>query len=256
MKTFAPIVVALALAASSPALAQDEPLPSVDEVMSRLDDLYRMSSSHSEVTMEIVTEDWARTLEMEQWTLGDDNALVLIHSPAREAGTATLRTDEGLWNYAPRADRLVRVPSGMMGDGWMGSHFTNDDLMRESSYDDDYDTVLSWGELDGARVLVGTSTPHEDAPVVYTRVVFMMDAETWVPLRYEYYDGNELMRTMAFSDVRDVDGRPVPMTMLLQPADAPDEHTRVTYDTLEFDATVDADTFTARGLRRLAQQGR
>lgn len=230
-----------------------ETLPTVDEVMQYMNDLYRSESSRSEMTMEVVTENWSRTLEMESWSRGEDLALVVIRAPAREAGTASLKTDEGLWNYAPRADRLMRVPSGMMSEGWMGSHFTNEDLMRESDYVDDYETTLAWGEEDGVRTIVATSIPLPSAAVVYSRVVYVMTADEWIPLRTEFWDGDELVRTFVQSDVREIDGKPIPMRLEIIPHYAPGESTTVVYDALELNADVDEGLFTARGLRRVAQ---
>lgn len=229
-------------------------LPTVEEVMGHLDRLYRAESSHARMRMEIVTSRFERTLEMESWTLGLDQALTVIRSPAREAGTATLRNPEGLWNYAPRADRLMRIPSGMMSDGWMGSHFTNDDMMRETSWEEDYTTELAWATEEGQRVLRAESTPRPGAPVVWSRVVSVMRADGWIPLRTEFWDGDTLRRTMRFSDVREVQGRQVPMRMTLTPHDHPGERTVVVYDNLVFNPSLDASLFTQRGLRREAQR--
>ncbi|MFT6627696.1 MAG: hypothetical protein ACJA1R_000955 [Flavobacteriales bacterium] len=241
-------------AATPPATAPpNDAMPSVDTVMNQMDDLYRSTSSRSEMSMEINTENWSRTLEMESWSQGEDTALIVIRSPAREAGTATLKTDEGLWNYAPRADRLMRIPSGMMSDGWMGSHFTNDDLVRESSWQDDYETTLAWGEHDGDRVLLTTSVTRPDAAVVYTRIVMTMQDQTWLPMRADYYDDDDVVRTMTWTNIREFDGRQVPSVMTIVPTDHPNEFTRVTYDDLEFNITIDNDLFTQRGLRRAAQ---
>lgn len=228
-------------------------LPTVDDVMDYLDDLYRAESSHAVLAMEIVTSNWSRTLEMESWSRGEDLAVVVIRSPAREAGTATLKTDEGLWNYAPRADRLMRVPTGMMSDGWMGSHVTNEDIMRESDYVDDYDTTLAWGEEAGERVIVASSIPRETAAVVYSRIEYVMTADRWTPVRTEFFDGDELVRSFHYSDVRDIDGKPIPMRMEIVPHYAPGESTTLVYRELEFDVDIDAELFTQRGLRRVAQ---
>ena len=168
------------------------------------------------------------------------------------SGTATLLTEEGLWNYAPRADRLIRIPTGLLSESWMGSHFTNDDLMRETSYDDDYETGLSWAERDGERHLLVTMTPKPDAPVVYTRVLFWLTPD-WTPVAQEFYDQGELIRTMRFDQVRTVDGREIPMRMTLIPADDPGERTIVRYDELDFGVELDDDLFSRRGLRRVAR---
>lgn len=247
----AAVLVAVGVLAAGPAGAQA--LPSMDEVIDHLDELYRSTSSHSVMTMTVVRERGTRELTLEAWTRGEDDALVVIRTPSREAGTATLMTEEGLWNYAPRADRLIRIPTGLLSESWMGSHFTNDDLMRETSYDDDYDTALSWGERDGERVLVATLTPKPDAPVVYTRILFYLTPDDWVPLAEEFYDEGELIRTMTFDQVERVSGKRLPLRMTLVPTDEPDERTVVVYDELQLDVPVDADLFTRRGLRRVAR---
>ena len=192
------------------------PLPDVDRIMDYIDDLYRSQSSYSQMRMTVVRERGTRELEMESWSRGDDEALIVIRSPAREAGAATLRTEDGLWNYAPRADRLIRIPSGLLSESWMGSHFTNDDLVRETSYLDDYDASLSAGELDGVTHFKATLIPKPDAPVVYTELVFYITTDDWVPVRSEYYDEGELVRAWAFDDIQTISGKKIPMRMTIR----------------------------------------
>jgi outer membrane lipoprotein-sorting protein len=229
------------------------PVPDVNEVMDYIDDLYRSQSSYSRMRMTVVRERGTRELEMESWSKGDDEALIVIRSPAREAGAATLRTEEGLWNYAPRADRLIRIPSGLLSESWMGSHFTNDDLMRETSYLDDYDAVLGTEERDGVSYLKATLTPKPEAPVVYSELVFLITPESWVPVRSEYYDDGDLIRAWTFDEVRVIAGKPIPMRMTILPVDAPEEQTVVEYLELELDVPVDDNLFTRQGLRRAAK---
>ncbi len=230
------------------------PLPSVEEVTNRLDDLYRSGSSHATIRMEVQTSDFSRTLEIESWSVGDDLALMVIRAPAREAGTATLRTEEGLWNYAPRADRLMRIPPALLSDSWMGSHFSNDDLMRESKLDDDYDTVLDWYEEGETHFLRATMVPHADAAVVYTSVVQLLAPETWLPVRVDYYDGDEVVRRMHFRDVKTLGGRSLPSVLDLVPSDKPAERTRVVYEAMELDIEIERSFFTPRGLRRASRK--
>lgn len=267
MKSAQTLAVLVALVFSAQALAQTPPaptatptatsapapLPTVEDVTKKLDELYRATTSHSKVTMEIVNDRGQRTLELEQWTRGDDDALIVIRSPAREAGTATLKNDEGLWNYAPRADRLIRVPSGMLSDAWMGSHMSNDDLVRESEYDDDFDTVLSWTEDNGKKYLLATMTPRPKAPVVWDKIEFRLDAVDWTPVRADYFDRGKLMRRMEFLDVRELEGRKIPFVMNLLPMDKPGERTTFKYSFLEFDLKLDGDLFSKQGLRRAAK---
>lgn len=237
--------------------AQDEKkdeLPTVDEVTEALDKLYRSDSSHATMTMTVINDRGTRKLTLESWSKGEDQSLIVIRKPAREAGTATLMTDDGLWNYAPRADRLIRIPSGLLSDSWMGSHFTNDDLVRETKYEDDYKTELSWAKLDGDKVVKVTMTPRPRAPVVYTKVEFFVRPGDFVPLRTDYYDEGKLMRRMTFSDIREVDGKPIPHLMELRPMDKKNEKTAVHYENLDLDVDVDDSLFTKRGLRRAAKR--
>jgi hypothetical protein len=229
------------------------PLPDVDTVMDYIDDLYRSESAYSRMRMTVVRERGTRELEMESWSRGDDEALIVIRSPAREAGAATLRTEEGLWNYAPRADRLIRIPSGLLSESWMGSHFTNDDLVRETSYLDDYDATLTMGELDGVIHFKATLIPKPDAPVVYTELVFYVTTDDWVPVRSEYYDEGELVRAWAFDEIQTISGKKIPMRMTIVPVDKPQERTVVTYLQLDLDVPVDGQLFTRQGLRRAAR---
>ena len=250
--------LAAALAASAALLPAARPLraqalPDVETLLDHFDDLYRAHSSHAVMTMTVVKERGTRELTLESWSEGQDEALVVIRDPAREAGTATLLTDDGLWNYAPRADRLIRIPTGLLSDAWMGSHFTNDDLVRETKYRDDYDATASWAERGGERLIQVTMTPKPDAPVVYSQVLFFVRPDGLVPVREEYYDEGDLVRTMTLDQVKTVAGRKVPMHLRLVPADAPGEYTDLLYTTLELNVSVPDDLFTRRGLRRVAR---
>lgn len=248
----AALVALVSGAAVAPSEAQQ--LPDLDRVIRHLDQLYRSQSSHAQMTMTVVRPRGTRELSLESWSKGEDQALVVIRAPAREAGTASLRTADGLWSYGARADRLIRIPTGLLSESWMGSHLTNDDLMRETSYDDDYESVVAWATRNGTRYLQVTLTPKPEAPVVYTKLVFLLTRDDWIPVLWEFYDGDQIVRTIAYEDVRQVAGRPLPMRMVIQPVDAPNERTVIEYRRLELDVPVDDELFTRRGLRRVAGQ--
>ena len=179
--------------------------------------------------------------------------MMVIVAPAREKGTATLKVENNIWNYLPKVDRTIKVPASMMSGSWMGSHFTNDDLMMETSYLDDYTAVLSSAERDGVTYLKATLTPKPDAPVVYSQLVFLITPDDWVPVRSEYYDDGELVRSMSFDRIQTIAGKKIPMRMTILPEDAPEERTVVEYLELELDVPVDSQLFTRQGLRRAAR---
>ena len=151
---------------SSPLQAQ-----TAREIIDRVDRLLRGESSRGRITMEITTEHWSRSLDMEVWSLGVEHSLVRVQSPAREAGIATLKAGQEVWNYLPRVDRTIKVPPSLMMGSWMGSHFTNDDLVKESRIVDDYDFEISFeGEREGVEVWEFQLTPRPEAPVVWGRI--------------------------------------------------------------------------------------
>jgi hypothetical protein len=231
-----------------PAAAQ---APSAREIVDRVDRMLRGASSRGEVVMEIATEHWTRTLEMRVWSLGTAYALVRVLAPAREAGTATLKVNDEVWNYLPRVDRTIKVPPSLMMGSWMGSHFTNDDLVKESRMIDDYDIAVGFeGERQGAAVWEFVLTPKPTAAVVWGKVEMQVRKADLMPTWARYYDerGN-LVRTMTFSDYRRFSGHLVPAAMVVQPADKPGEHTAVRYRDLAFDLPLSPDFFSLRNLQ-------
>jgi outer membrane lipoprotein-sorting protein len=203
------------------------------------------------MAMQIETANWSRTLEMEVWSLGTEYALVRVLSPAKEAGTATLKADQEVWNYLPRVDRTIKVPPSLMMGSWMGSHVTNDDLVKESRLIEDYDIEISFeGERDGAEVWEFTLTPRPEAPVVWGRIVEQVRKADMMPEWVRYYDEDgELVRTMTFEDFRVMDDRMVPARMTITPVDKPGERTVIQYSDLEFDVGLSEEFFSLRNLR-------
>jgi len=235
-----------ALLLAAPALAQDG--PTARELLDGTDDMHRGSSSHGTVTMNVKTKRWTRSMSMESWSEGEEKSLIVIRSPAKEAGMATLMVDDNIWNYMPKVDRTMKVPGSLMGGSWMGSHFTNDDLVKETDIRKHY-TCLSFSEDNNAYVV--TVRPKPNAPVVWGKVVSKVIKDGPYMLWSRYYDERgKLKRTMTFKKVRTVQGRKLPTRIELQPADAPSERTVVAYHKIKFDVPIAADTFTLRGLKR------
>ncbi len=235
------------LATAGSAQAQPDPL----EIINRVQDMYRGESSHGTATMEVVTEHWSREMTIESWSLGEDHSLIRILAPAKEAGTATLMADDDIWNYLPKVDRTIKLPAAMMGGSWMGSHFTNDDLIQESRLVDDYDIELTFdGERDSARVWEITLTPKFDAAVVWGRIEYTVRQADTLPASVLYYDEDgELARSMQFSEYENIGGRMMPRLMNMRPADKPDERTTMRYGEMAFDVDIDESFFSLRRLQ-------
>ena len=240
----------LGLAALAPTSATAQTDSRVLEIIDEVDRLMRGESSTGRMRMEIDTEHWSRSLEMSVWSLGTEHSLIRVESPQREAGTATLKVENEVWNYLPRADRTIKIPPSMMLGSWMGSHFTNDDLVKESRIIEDFDIVISYeGDREGEEVWEFTMTPKPEAPVIWGRIEQQIRKRDRMPLWARYYDEDgTLARTMTFADFRDLGGRRVPTRMVIEPADG-EERTVVIYLELDFDVGLDEDFFSLRNLR-------
>jgi hypothetical protein len=221
------------------------------DIIDCVDRIMRGESSRGTASMEVLTENWSRSFEMQVWSLGTEYSLVRILSPRKDAGTATLKAGNEIWNYLPRVDRTIKIPSSLMGASWMGSHFTNDDWVKESRLIEDYDIETSFeGERDGARVWEFDLMPRPEAPVIWGRIVYRIRRDEMMPVWARYYDEDgELVRTLLFDDYRRMGGRLVPASMRVEPMDKPGEYTQVRYDDLEFDMDLEEDFFSLRRLR-------
>lgn len=245
------LTVVLLVGGSAPCLSQIEDIDP-RAIIDRADRILRGDSSHGQVEMTVITKRWKRTLELEIWSEGTDKALIQILQPKKEAGTVTLKVKNDIWNYLPKIDRTIRVPSSMMMGAWMGSHFTNDDLVKGSRLIRDYDIELTFqGEREGTPVYELVLTPRPQAPVVWGRILYRIRRADLMPLWARYYDEDgELKRILSFEEFKTMGQRVIPSVLKLVPADKPEEYTQMTYRWIEFDLPIPDRTFSLSALRR------
>ncbi len=227
--------------------AEDSPRDIIDKV----DRIMRGDSSYGVAEMVISTKRWERSKTIEIWSEGTEKALIRILKPRKEAGVATLKIDTDIWNYLPKISRTIRIPSSMMMASWMGSHFTNDDLVKESRLVDDYTIKVTFeGLREGAEIWEFSLTPHPDAPVVWGAIEFVIRKRDLMPVKANYYDEKgSLKRTVTYSEYKKMGDRLVPAVMKLVPADKPEEFTQITYTKLAFNMKHPSDTFSLASLR-------
>lgn len=247
------LLAAASAARTASAQAVDRPPPDAtpSEILDYVDRLMRGESSTGDVTMEVLTENWSRSMRMTVSSLGTDYALVRILEPRKDAGTATLKSGNEIWNYLPKVDRTIKIPASLMSASWMGSHFTNDDLVKESRLIEDYDISI---EFDGARTGVDVwefvLVPRPEAPVVWGSIRYQVRKDDLMPVWARYYDEDDtLMRTLTFGEYREFGDRLVPAVMRMVPEDDPGEYTEVRYEDLIFDVDLSPDYFSLRQLR-------
>lgn len=224
--------------------------PDVEALLQHLDDLYRSKSSIATIQIDVSSQRSTRSMRLRAWTRGEDEVLVLIEAPPREAGTATLRVGTSLWNYLPRIARTIRVPPAAMLGSWMGTDFTNDDLVKESSRRRDFAARIDrrsdapagwWLTLDAKPGVVGR----------WARIDVLVSDDR-LPVEERHYDRKgRLARTMRFDDVKTLGGRRLPAHISLVPADSKDQRTEMRYLEVQFDVALAPDTFSLSRLEQI-----
>ncbi len=224
----------------------------IDELMRHIDRLWRGDTSHATMSMTVKTRRYERTMKMEAWSKGKERSLFVIHEPKKDRGIATLKVEENIWNYLPKVNRVTKVPASMMSGSWMGSHFTNDDLVKENTYEDDYDSTVTFeGDRDGILIYEVTSLPKPDAPVVWGKVIMLIRQDNLAPIKAVYFDEEGVeVRVMIFDRLKQVDGRDIPLRMTLRPEDEPNESTVIVYHDIAFGMPLDERTFSLRSLKQ------
>ena len=227
-----------------PAPAQD-----LDTIIEHIDTLFRSKSSHGSLRMDIVTPDWQRTLEMEMWTEGMDKTLVRIHAPRKEKGVGTLRIDDEMWNYLPKTNKVIKVPPSMMNASWMGSDFTNDDLVSEVSFIRDYSHEFIEVE-DAPELICIKSIPHDGVPVVWGWLITGVEPDSLLPQWQRFYEeSGEKIRTLTFSESRTFGTRTIPTVLTLVPHTKEGNQTSFRYLEVTFDEELPKGIFSLRALR-------
>jgi hypothetical protein len=223
------------------------------DVVSKADKLFRGESSHSVLTMKIIRPDWSRELGMESWSKGDDYALVLITAPARDKGTVFLKRVREMWQWVPSIKRVVKIPPSMMSQSWMGSDFTNDDLVREASAVKDYThrflTDTTVGDTTMYRIEM---RPRPEAPVVWDKVIQWITKSTFIQRRGEFFDETgRLVNLLKMEGVREMGGRNIPTRLEMMPMDKKSQETLIEYKAIEFDIPIKESFFSLQNMTRV-----
>jgi outer membrane lipoprotein-sorting protein len=217
-------------------------------------DHWRGVTSRSDMTMIIHRPNWERTMSMQSWSEGEKLSLVRVTEPRKDAGNGTLVNDTNMWSYTPKINRIIKVPSSMMRQSWMGSDFSNRDVSKSTDIIDQYQHHLtSSEEVDGHVHYMVTSIPNEDAAVVWGREVLVV-RDDYVLFRQEYWDQDDvLVNTKVAGDIVEMGGRPVARTLRMSEVDTPDEWTQMVTNDIQFDIEIPANTFTLSNLRNPRQ---
>lgn len=215
-------------------------------LIDKMEDMYRGKSSKADVTMRIETPQYQRTLEMQARSMGTARSFIRIVTPRKDHGIATLKIDKEMWNYFPKINKVIKIPPSMMMGSWMGSDFTNDDLVKETTLTTEYDLQMD----ESANQYRITLIPKQDTVTVWGKIDYVIGKKPLIPLSESFYDdAGKLVRKLTFKKPRDFSGRMLPSVLEMVPLNKPGHRTVITYDTLQFDPpdVTEAD-FTLRNL--------
>ncbi|MBL6690001.1 MAG: outer membrane lipoprotein-sorting protein [Pseudomonadales bacterium] len=216
-------------------------------IIDEMEQLYRGDSSDATITMQVETPQYQRTLKMTGQSMGKELAFFRILSPKKDRGVATLKRDQEMWNYFPKINKVIKVPPSMMMGSWMGSDFTNDDLVKETQLIDVYH--LSMTE-DDVKYYV-TLTPKEQTVTVWGKIDYVISKEPLLPVSQAFFDEDgEKIRELTFMEPKEYDGKLMPSILEMTPLNKEGHKTRIVYDAITFNVPgITEQTFSMRNLK-------
>lgn len=242
--------IALILLLALPFIFQAQ---SAKEVIQRSHEKLQGANTTGDMTMSIIRPSWSRDIRMKNWSMGSDYTMIFITEPARDKGTVFLKREQEIYNWVPSIERTIKLPPSMMMQSWMGSDFTNDDLVQESSVVNDYTH-----EFDGEQTIEGYEcwkiilTPKPEAAVVWGKVISYISKDEYLQLKSEFYDEDgELINVMKGMDVREMGGRILATRLEMIPVNEEGQKTVLQYHTIDFDVNTPETFFTTQNMKRL-----
>jgi len=231
-----------------PVYAQD-----ATEIIRKADEKMQGNSNKVEMTMTLIRPDWQREVKIRSWSKGTELSLIIIDAPARDKGTAFLKREKELWNWQPKIDRVIKMPPSMMMQSWMGSDFTNDDLVKQSSIVKDYHhMILKDSVIQGYDCYKIEMIPKEEAAVVWGKIEIYITKDELLQLLIKYYDEDFFpVNVMILSDIKTMDGRTIPTKLEMIPVEEANQKTVMVYHNMEFDIDISDQFFSLQNMKQI-----
>lgn len=223
------------------------------EIVKKADEKSRGKTSHAEMTMTIVRPDWKRSISLRSWSKGSAYSLIYITAPAKEKGQVFLKRDKDMWNWVPSIERLIKISPSLMMQSWMGSDFTNDDLVKESSIIVDYTHKLLGEEvIRGKKCYKIELVPLPDAPVTWGKIIMWITTDGFNQWKVEYYDEDmNLVNIMNASDIKKMGDREIPTRLEMEPVNKKGNKTILETSFVEFDKPINDSFFSQQNMKRI-----
>ncbi len=217
------------------------------------DEKNRGETMSGEMSMTIVRPKWERTISMKSWSKGDKYFLIYITAPAKEKGQVFLKVDKEMWNYVPTISRMIKIPPSMMMQSWMGSDFTNDDLVKQSSIVTDYEHKLIGEEtIRGEACYKIELIPQEDAAVVWGKIISWITKDDFLLWKSEYYDEDGYLQNTEYAyDIKSFGDRELPSRIEMVPADKEEQKTIITIEEAVYNEPIKDSFFSKQNMTKV-----
>ena len=223
------------------------------QIIQKADEKVRGKTNQSVMEMEIVRPTWKRNISMKSWANGLDYSMTYITEPARDKGQVFMKRETEMWNWMPSIGRMIKVPASMMSQGWMGSDYTNDDILKESSIVRDYNHSIDKEEaIEGFTCYKIQMIPKEEAAVIWAKVYKWITKDEFIQIRSEYYDeDDDLVKSDFGYDFKIMDGRLIPSRIEIVPADGEGKKTVILLNEVQFDVELPTTYFSQQNMKRI-----
>jgi outer membrane lipoprotein-sorting protein len=192
-------------------------------------------------------------MTVKSWTKGKDWVIILVTAPAKDKGVVYLKRKKEVWNWIPSIERNIKLPPSMMSQSWMGTDFTNDDLVKEASIVEDYNhSLIGDTIIEGRTCYKIQMLPKPAAAVVWGKLLMCIDKKDLLMLQVKYFDEDGiLINTMLASDVKMFGSTLLPARLEMIPANKTGNKTILIYNSLQFDKPIDDNFFTTQHMPKV-----
>ena len=213
----------------------------------------RGSTSRATIQIKTIRPSWSRDMEVRTWMKGNDLAIILIQLPVKDKGIVFLKRGKEVWNWMPALERTIKLPPSMMSQSWMGTDFTNDDLVKESSIVKDYThSIIGDTVINGRNCHIIKMVPKPETAVVWGRLVVCIDKLDFLELHTRFYDEDgALINIMNAYDIKMMDSRLIPTRFEMIPADKKNQKTIMTYKSIQYNKPIDDGLFAPERMKTI-----
>lgn len=224
------------------------------EIVQKADEKIRGTTSQVELTIKTIRPNWTRSMNVKAWMKGSDYSMILIQSPAKDKGITFLKRKKEVWNWMPSLERTIKLPPSMMSQSWMGTDFTNDDLVKESSVVQDYNHSFAGDTtIDNRACYIIQMIPKPEAAVVWGKLMVCIDKKDYLQLHSRFYDEEgKLINTMNAYDVKTMDNRLIPTRFEMIPADKKNQKTEMLYRSIKYNRPIEDVFFTTEKMKTVS----